>query len=226
MGQGPMGQADAARRLRVGVVDYGMGNLASVAKAVERVGAESFVSADPAGLAVADVVVLPGVGHFKAGMESLERLGLAGFLKDWAAAARPLLGICLGMQLLFTHSQEGDVAGLGIVPGDVVLLEPGVKCPQIGWNAVSAEGTGSDVLAPFEGRYFYFNHSYVCRPDGDVAAGRTDYGGEFVSSVHAGNVIGFQFHPEKSSRDGLALLGRALEILAAARPAASEPASR
>ncbi|MGH2721609.1 MAG: imidazole glycerol phosphate synthase subunit HisH [Actinomycetota bacterium] len=212
--------------MRVGVVDYGMGNLASVAKAVEKVGADSFVSGDPAELGRADLVVLPGVGHFKAGMESLQRLGLTGFLKDWAAAGRPLVGICLGMQLLFTHSEEGDVAGLGIVPGDVVLLEPGVKCPQIGWNAVSAEGASSDVLAPFEGRYFYFNHSYVCRPDGDVAAGRTDYGGEFVSSVHAGNVIGFQFHPEKSSRDGLALLERALAALAAARPGPSGPAPR
>ena len=212
--------------MRVGVVDYGMGNLASVAKAVEKVGAESFVSGDAAELGRADLVVLPGVGHFKAGMESLERLGLTGFLKDWAGAGRPLVGICLGMQLLFGHSEEGDVPGLGIVPGNVVLLEPGVKCPQIGWNAVSAEGASSDVLAPFEGRYFYFNHSYVCRPDADVAAGRTDYGGEFVSSVHAGNVIGFQFHPEKSSRDGLALLGQALESLAAAEAAPSGPAPR
>lgn len=217
--------------MRVGVVDYGMGNLASVAKAVEKVGAESFVSGDAAELGGADLVVLPGVGHFKAGMESLERLGLAGFLKGWAAAGRPLVGICLGMQLLFTHSEEGDVAGLGIVPGNVVLLEAGVKCPQIGWNAVSAKGASSDVLTPFEGRYFYFNHSYICRPDGDVAAGRTDYGGEFVSSVHAGNVVGFQFHPEKSSRDGLALLARTLETLAAAGvpdrvPAPSGPTPR
>jgi imidazole glycerol-phosphate synthase subunit HisH len=199
--------------MRVGVIDYRMGNLASVAKALEKVGAESFISDSAAELEAADLIVLPGVGHFKAGMESLESLGLAGFLKDWTGAGKPLIGICLGMQLLFSHSEEGDVAGLGIVPGKVVLLSPGVKCPQIGWNAVSAEAAASDVLAPFEGRYFYFNHSYICCPDGAVAAGRTDYGGEFVSSVHAGNVIGFQFHPEKSSTDGLALLRRALETL-------------
>jgi glutamine amidotransferase len=202
--------------MRTGVVDYRMGNLASVAKALERVGATSFVSDDAAELGGADLVVLPGVGHFRAGMDNLGQLGLTGFLSDWAGGGRPLIGICLGMQLLFSHSEEGDVGGLGIVPGNVVLLAPGVKCPQIGWNAVSAAGTSSDVLQPFDGRYFYFNHSYVCRPDGDVAAGRTEYGGEFVSSVHAGsarNVLGFQFHPEKSSRDGLALLGRALEVL-------------
>lgn len=200
--------------MRAGVIDYRMGNLASVAKALERVGAESFVSDDAAELEGADLIVLPGVGHFRAGMDSLATLGLAGFLKDWAGAGKPLIGICLGMQLLFSHSEEGDVGGLGIVGGNVVLLAPGVKCPQIGWNAVSAAGASSDVLEPFEGRYFYFNHSYVCRPDGDVAAGRTTYGEEFVSSIHTGSVLGFQFHPEKSSRDGLALLGRALETLA------------
>ena len=201
--------------VRAGVIDYRMGNLASVAKALERVGASSFISDDAAELEGADLVVLPGVGHFRAGMDNLENLGLAGFLKDWAGAGRPLIGICLGMQLLFSHSEEGDVGGLGIVGGNVVLLAPGVKCPQIGWNSVSAAGS-SGVLEPFDGRYFYFNHSYVCRPDGDVAAGRTEYGEEFVSSIHSGssgNVLGFQFHPEKSSRDGLALLGRALETL-------------
>jgi glutamine amidotransferase len=203
--------------VRAGVIDYRMGNLASVAKALERVGAASFVSDDAAELGSSDLLVLPGVGHFRAGMENLEALGLPGMVRDWAAAGRPLVGICLGMQLLFTHSEEGDVAGLGIVPGNVTLLAPGVKCPQIGWNAVSAAGAASDVLEPFDGRYFYFNHSYVCRPDADVAAGRTQYGEEFVSSVHAGparNVLGFQFHPEKSSRDGLALLERTLGTFA------------
>ncbi|HEY8200807.1 MAG TPA: imidazole glycerol phosphate synthase subunit HisH [Actinomycetota bacterium] len=198
--------------VRAGVIDYRMGNLASVAKALERVGAASFVSDDAAALEEADLVVLPGVGHFRAGMESLEALGLAGFLKDWAGAGRPLVGICLGMQLLFSHSEEGDVGGLGIVGGNVVLLAPGVKCPQIGWNSVSA-ARSSRILEPFDGRYFYFNHSYVCLPDTDVAAGRTHYEEEFVSAIHSGSVLGFQFHPEKSSRDGLALLGRALETL-------------
>jgi imidazole glycerol-phosphate synthase subunit HisH len=202
--------------MRAGVIDYRMGNLASVAKALERVGAESFVSDDPAELRGADLLVLPGVGHFRAGMETLGELGLTELLRDWAAGGRPLIGICLGMQLLFSHSEEGDVRGLGIVPGNVVLLRRGVKIPQIGWNAVSVAEAASDVLRPFDGRYFYFNHSYVCRPDDTVSAGLTTYGEEFVSSVHsggAGNVLGFQFHPEKSSRDGLALLGRALEVL-------------
>jgi glutamine amidotransferase len=199
--------------LRAGVVDYRMGNLASVAKALERVGAESFVSDDAAELERADLVVLPGVGHFRAGMESLDHLGLAGFLRDWAGAGKPLIGICLGMQLLFSHSEEGDVEGLGIVGGKVVLLAPGVKCPQIGWNAVSWKRASPLVAGLPDPCPMYHVHTYAPRT-GEVL-GTATYGEEFVSAVEHDRVYGVQFHPEKSGPHGLRLLRNFARICAA-----------
>lgn len=209
-------------RLRAGIVNYRMGNLASVAKALERVGAGSFVSGDPGELAASDLVVLPGVGNFAAGMANLRRDGLDGFVTDWAASGRPLLGICMGMQLFFGHSEEGGTAGLGILPGTVVDLHAHasaptstradhLKVPHMGWNTL-AETRGA--FAPFEGRYFYFVHSFACVPAGTPAA-VTTYGLPFASAVAEGNVVGVQFHPEKSSHDGLALLAGMLAALAA-----------
>jgi glutamine amidotransferase len=141
---------------RVGIVDYRMGNLASVAKALEKVGAESFVSEDRDALAGSDIVVLPGVGNFAAGMANLRRRGLDAFVREWAEAGRPLLGICMGMQMFLDHSEEGDTAGLGILPGKVVRLRGDVKVPHMGWNTLR-ETTG--FLKAFEGRHFYFVHS-------------------------------------------------------------------
>jgi glutamine amidotransferase len=197
---------------RAGIVDYRMGNLASVAKALEKVGTESFVSEDPEALAASDIVVLPGVGNFAAGMANLRRRGLDAFVREWAAAGRPLLGICMGMQMFLDHSEEGDTAGLGILPGKVVRLRGDVKVPHMGWNTLR-ETTG--FLRAFEGRYFYFVHSYACVPAEEVTAARTSYDESFASAVAAGSVIGVQFHPEKSSHDGLALLGAALQTFAA-----------
>jgi len=193
--------------VRAGIVDYRMGNLASVAKALEHVGAESFVSEDPDTLAGSDLVVLPGVGNFAAGMANLHRQGLAGFVQKWAGAGRPLLGICMGMQMFLEHSEEGDTKGLGIVPGSVVRLRGDMKVPHMGWNTIQ-ETTG--FLQGFEGRHFYFVHSYACVPQDEVTAARTPYGEPFASALAAGNVVGVQFHPEKSSHDGLALLAAAL----------------
>jgi glutamine amidotransferase len=205
--------------VRAGIVNYRMGNLASVSKALERVGAESFVSGDPAELTESDLVVLPGVGNFAAGMANLRRAGLDGFVKDWAGAGRPLLGICMGMQLLFGHSEEGDTPGLGILPGRVVRMSgdpgegaPGLKVPHMGWNTLSDT---SGIFSAFEGKYFYFVHSYACVPDGGAAA-TTLYGVPFASAAVSGAVVGVQFHPEKSSHDGLALLGAALRAFAPA----------
>ena len=195
--------------LRAGIVDYRMGNLASVAKALEKVGTESFVSPDPGALGRADVVVLPGVGNFAAGMANLRRGGLDAFVKDWAGAGRPLLGICMGMQMLFDHSEEGDTAGLGIVAGSVVRLHGDVKVPHMGWNTLTCT-TG--FLEAFEGMHFYFVHSYACVPAGEPAA-VTTYAQPFASAVIAGTVVGVQFHPEKSSHDGLALLAAALAAI-------------
>jgi imidazole glycerol-phosphate synthase subunit HisH len=197
---------------RVGIVDYRMGNLASVAKALEKVGAESFVSEDRDALAASDIVVLPGVGNFSAGMANLRRGGLDAFVREWAGAGRPLLGICMGMQMFLDHSEEGDTAGLGILPGKVVRLRGDVKVPHMGWNTLR-ETTG--FLQVFEGRHFYFVHSYACVPAEEVTAARTSYDETFASAVEAGNVIGVQFHPEKSSHDGLALLTAALQTFAA-----------
>jgi glutamine amidotransferase len=197
--------------LRAGIVDYRMGNLASVAKALERVGAESFVSGEPDRLAASDLVVLPGVGNFAAGMANLRHGGLDGFVKDWAAAGRPLLGICMGMQMFFEHSEEGDTAGLGILGGRVVKLTGDVKVPHMGWNTIADT---SGAFREFDRRYFYFVHSYACVPEGAPAA-RTTYGVPFASAVTAGQVAGVQFHPEKSSHDGLALLGRLVAVLGA-----------
>jgi len=221
--------------VRAGIVDYRMGNLASVSKALEKVGAESFVSGDPEALAGSDLVVLPGVGNFAAGMANLQGAGLGGFVQEWAAAGKPLLGICMGMQLFFEHSEEGDTKGLGILPGNVVRLQGGsggvaalrghgsrapeaaippkkgqVKVPHMGWNTLrDTEG----FLRAFEERYFYFVHSYACVPSAGVVAARTTYDATFASAVASGNLVGVQFHPEKSGHDGLALLAGALQAL-------------
>jgi glutamine amidotransferase len=192
--------------VRAGIVDYQMGNLASVSKSLERVGVEAFVSPDPASLEQADLIVLPGVGNFAAGMGHLREAGLDSFVKDWAGAGRPLLGICLGMQLLFEHSDEGNTAGLGVIPGNVVRLNGPLKVPHMGWNGIRS--VRSSLFAPFEDERFYFVHSYVCVPAQPVACAVTTYGEEFVSGVESGRIVGVQFHPEKSSAAGLAMLGR------------------
>jgi glutamine amidotransferase len=198
--------------MKAGIVDYRMGNLASVSKAVEAAGARAFVSDEPSVLGSSDLLVLPGVGNFAAGMENLSGLGLADFVIDWAAEGKPLLGICMGMQLLFEESDEGPAKGLGILPGRVVRLEDRVKVPHMGWNQVEPVRE-SELFSSIAGRYYYFVHSYVCEAEREVAAALTDYGGRFTSAVESGAVYGVQFHPEKSSNDGLALLRRLIRML-------------
>ena len=190
--------------MKAAIVDYQMGNLASVAKAVERVGLEATVSSAVPELSSTDVLIIPGVGTFTAGMKNLADAGLIDFISEWGRSNRPTIGICLGMQLLFEHSTEGDTSGLGLLGGDVVRLPDDVKVPHIGWNEV-ATPSGSPFPA-FDGRRFYFVHSYICRPSNGMAAGLTSYGVDFVSIVATGNIVGLQFHPEKSSDTGLELL--------------------
>ncbi|HLF69461.1 MAG TPA: imidazole glycerol phosphate synthase subunit HisH [Actinomycetota bacterium] len=197
--------------MKVGVVDYRMGNLASVSKALERVGARAFVSDDKQELATSDLLVLPGVGNFTAGMANLKQFNLIDPVSEWARDGRPLLGICLGMQLLFDSSQEGESEGLGILTGDVVRLAASVKVPHMGWNSISARG--SEIFEGSDGRSFYFVHSYVCRPETSTVGAVTEYGDGFASGVHIGSICGVQFHPEKSSHDGLALLAKIVEVL-------------
>jgi imidazole glycerol-phosphate synthase subunit HisH len=195
--------------MTVALVDYGMGNRRSVEKALEHVGAAVERTGEPDAIAAADAIVVPGVGAFPEAMRRLTALGLAEVLRDRAAAGVPLLGICLGMQLLFEASTEHEgAAGLGLLQGTVTRLDaPGLKVPHIGWNHVAFERPAALTQGLGDGAAFYHVHSFACRPaePADVV-GRGEYGERFVSIVERGNVMGAQFHPEKSSLDGLALL--------------------
>jgi imidazole glycerol-phosphate synthase subunit HisH len=191
----------------VAVIDYGMGNRRSVEKAFEHVGAEVRVTGDHERIRAADAVVVPGVGAFPEAMRRLASSGLDGVIRERAGEGTPVLGICLGMQLLFDASAEHEgAAGLGLLPGEVTALEA-PKLPHIGWNRVALERPSGLTDGLGEAAAFYHVHSFVCRPseDGDVV-GRGEYGERFASIVERDNVAGVQFHPEKSSRDGLALL--------------------
>jgi imidazole glycerol-phosphate synthase subunit HisH len=195
----------------VGIVDYGMGNRRSVEKALERVGARVHLTGDHDALNDADGLIVPGVGAFPAAMDRLRAQGLDELIVRRAQAGTPVLGLCLGMQLLFDRSVElGGDEGLGLLPGEVVSLEPEpptLKIPHIGWNVVSMtrESPLTDGLP--DRCAFYHVHSFVARAAeaGDVL-GRGDYGGPFVSIVARDPIYGVQFHPEKSSTHGLALL--------------------
>ena len=191
----------------IAIADYGMGNRRSVEKALAHVGAESRVTADHAVLRAAEAIILPGVGAFPEAMRHVERLGLADVLRERADAGVPLLGICLGMQLLFDSSTEHEgAAGLGILPGTVTRLDA-PRLPHIGWNLVTFERSAALTDGLGAAAAFYHVHSFACRPadPGDVV-GTSEYGERFVSVVERGNVMATQFHPEKSSRDGLRML--------------------
>jgi glutamine amidotransferase len=194
----------------IGLVDYGMGNRRSVEKALEHVGASVVVSADPAILADAQGLVVPGVGAFPKAMERLRELGLDEFLIERAVAGVPLLGICLGMHLFFERSSElGGSEGLGIIAGEVRALAAGdLKTPQIGWNEVRWEREAPALEGLGEAAVFYHVHSFVAVPaDPADMLGSAEYGERFASVVAHGPFLGVQFHPEKSSHDGLRLLG-------------------
>ena len=203
------------------VVDYGMGNLRSVSKALESLGASVRVSADPGEVARADKLVLPGVGAFPAAMQELTERGLVEPIKAAINAGRPYLGICLGLQLLFERSDEGTGAsGFGILPGAVKRFAfnsgPALKIPHMGWNQVlrSAAGAGCPLLQGIaDGSFTYFVHSYYAEPaDRSVVALETDYGGRFAAMVWRERLFATQFHPEKSQAVGLALLKNFLAL--------------
>jgi glutamine amidotransferase len=193
----------------IAVLDYGMGNLRSVEKALERVGADVVRTGDPKAAAGADGLVLPGVGAFPKGMERMRELGLDEVVADRVAAGVPVLGVCLGMQLLFERSTElGGADGLGVLVGSVTELDaPGLKIPHMGWEPVHLEAE-TELWAGIEpDTPFYFVHSFVPRPadPGDVI-GTAVWGERFACAVARPPVYGVQFHPEKSSSAGLALL--------------------
>ncbi|MGA9856453.1 MAG: imidazole glycerol phosphate synthase subunit HisH [Solirubrobacteraceae bacterium] len=199
-----------SRRPSIAVVDYGMGNRRSVQKALEHVGADARITAEHADLRAADAIVVPGVGAFPQGMRNLMARGLDAQIRAAATDGVPVLGICLGMQLLFTASEEHErTDGLGLIAGEVTPLRAGsLRIPHIGWNEVSFRRP-SPLIAelPAPGRPFYHVHSLAARPldPADVIA-TTTYGETFATIVARANVYGVQFHPEKSSADGLALL--------------------
>jgi glutamine amidotransferase len=204
--------AQIAPTPRVAIVDYGMGNLHSVKRKLDRIGVHPQVTSDPAELLRADKLVLPGVGHFGKAMEHLGSLGLVPALQEAVVEQKkPILGICLGMQLFAAHSQEGDSQGLGWIDADVVRFDVEdtlrFKVPQMGWNGVRVARPAPLLDGVTEQTEFYFVHAYhmVCRDSEDVLCD-TDYGYAFTSGVQRGNVYGVQFHPEKSHDAGEALL--------------------
>ena len=191
----------------VAVLDYGVGNLHSAAKALDRAGAEVRVVPTVAAAAGAAGLVVPGVGAYGACLRGLASAGGAAAVAGWLEGGRPLLGICVGMQLLFEASEEGPVGdGVGVVPGKIRHLTGQVKIPHIGWDEVTVR-PGSRLFAGLgDGTRFYFVHSYAPEPDGEAVAAVCDYGGRFAAAVEHSNLFGTQFHPEKSGRAGLALL--------------------
>ena len=202
----------------IAIVDYGMGNLRSVQKAVEKVGYKAEITRSPQHIADARAVILPGVGAFKDCMDNLENFALITPVLKAIKSGKPFLGICLGLQLLFSESLEfGRHPGLGVIKGVVkpfssTMADPDrsgglLKIPHMGWNAVRIMKPVPVLADLKEGDYFYFVHSYYVEPeDRQVVAMLTDYGGEFVSAVAFDNVLATQFHPEKSQQQGLAVL--------------------
>ena len=195
----------------IAILDCGLGNIGSIANMLRRLGVPHVVSSDAAAIDAAAAIILPGVGAFDRGMAQLRERGLRGPLASAVERAVPLLGICLGMQLLARRSEEGDEQGLGLIEADVVRLDPATvpnrRIPHMGWNKVAVEKPG--LLPDDPEQRFYFVHSYamVCDHPGDIVA-TTRYGTSFVSAIERGAVAGVQFHPEKSHRFGLEVLRR------------------
>jgi glutamine amidotransferase len=189
--------------MKIVLADYGAGNLRSVSSALARAGAETIVSPNPAAVREADLAVIAGVGHLAACAEGLERDGLAEALRERVASARPVLGICVGLQVLFDESEEGG-QGLGFFRGPVVRLQAR-RVPHMGWNTLSVRGTPS-ILDGLDGEDVYFAHSFSARPAEDLPGAEVDHGGPVVAAVERGALAGVQFHPERSAAAGARLL--------------------
>lgn len=199
----------------IGIIDYGVGNLFSLQASCKATGQDVFVSGDGAELQKADRLILPGVGAFPDAVKKLNDTGMADFVREKAAKGTPLLGICLGMQLLFEESLEyGRHPGLGLLKGQVVPMEgrlpEGLKIPHMGWNALNV--IGGRLLEGLDGQYVYFVHSFFGENCADSLSAWTDYGIPITAAVEQGNLFGCQFHPEKSGSVGLSILRRFAEI--------------
>lgn len=196
----------------IAIVDYGVGNVGSVLNMLRKVGARARISGVAAEIEAADKVILPGVGHFGQGMRKLHETGLVPVLERVVASSRPTLGICLGMQMMTRGSEESEVPGLGWVPAQTRRLPdlPGLRIPHMGWNQVRpTPGARLFDTQAAEPERFYFVHSYCVHADEPgIVAARCRYGEDFVASFEVGNLMGVQFHPEKSHLFGMALLRR------------------
>ena len=202
--------------MAVSIIDYGMGNLRSVQKGFEKIGAQAKIISTPQQVADAEAIVLPGVGAFKNCLENLDSLKLITPVLKSIESGKPFLGICLGLQILFTESKEfGNTPGLDIIKGRVIRFKtdtrcddtPHLKIPHMGWNSISIKNGGPCLEGIENETYLYFVHSYYVKPnDENVIATTTDYGIEFVSSILKDNIFACQFHPEKSQKAGLKIL--------------------
>lgn len=198
-----------------GIIDYGVGNLFSLCSSCKAIGEEAFVSGDASQLAKADRLILPGVGAFEDAARKLNDSGMAEFVRQQAAAGKPLLGICLGMQLLFEKSYEyGCHQGLGLLKGQVVPMEgklpENLKIPHMGWNALQIKG--GTLLNGLDGQYVYFVHSFFAENCEESLSAVTEYGIPITAAVEKGNIFGCQFHPEKSGNVGLSILRKFAEV--------------
>jgi imidazole glycerol-phosphate synthase subunit HisH len=207
---------------RVGVCDYGVGNLRSVERALRVSGAEPVISGDPGTILACDGVLLPGVGAFSVAARALWDTGLGTAVRELARRERPVLGVCLGHQLLFEGSDEGHGGeGLGLLRGRVVELSRagGLKVPHMGWNTITAVRPSTLLEGITSGAYMYFVHSYAAVPEPDDTVAITTYGGDLAAAVERGTVMGTQFHPEKSGATGLRVYANFVSLCAASVPA-------
>ena len=205
----------------IAIADYGIGNLGSVTKAFRHAGAEVQLTGDPDVLRRADALVLPGDGAFAATLAEIERRCLVPVLREAVEKGKPLLGICIGMQLLFEESEEhGRHRGLGFLPGRVRRFEGDLPVPHMGWNRLRARRAHPILEGLADGSHVYFVHSYYCDAPEDVVIASSDYGRDFAAIVGQGSVLGVQFHPEKSQDVGLRMVASFVTMVDAARRAA------
>jgi glutamine amidotransferase len=219
--------SDAPPPIRVAVVDYGAGNLISIRNALQLLGAEVVVAESPEQLEGSEVILVPGVGASEPAMGRLRRQGLVDPIVDRVRAGTWFVGICLGVQLLFETSEEDGAQMLGLLQGDVKRIPGPPSLPHIGWNRLEVMRPHPVLEGLADGTPAYFVHSYVPVPaDPTIVVAETEHGGRFASLVAADRIVGFQFHPERSGRDGLRMLQNTLGIIAADRPAAVEVGAR